>query len=181
MTGIANCGNAVRHLTIELYRSDEGDAVGSPAPSETASTESAPQTAKPAAGPTTPTAPKVEPAKMQPYKEGGGHHVPAKKAFEGPSGYTAGYDPQKAPAIPKAELKKMGIEHQQITVAQQKAYIDFAKTGQPLTCEAIAKIETDALIKNTMPSDVAHATVTKAIEALKANGVAAPVRVPWGK
>ena len=59
MTGVANCGNAVRHLTIELWRSDEGDAVVSTSPpSESASTESAPQTAKPAPGPTT----KVRPA-----------------------------------------------------------------------------------------------------------------------
>ena len=183
MTGVANCGNAVRHLTIELYRSDEGDTVGSPAqPSETASTESAPQSAKPPAGPTTASAPKAEPAKMEPYKKSGGHHVPAKKAFEGSSGYTPGYDPQKAPAIPEAEFLRLGVEsHAKITAAQLTRYKKFVKTGQPLTWEAMATIETEALVEAGMEVGVAKATVTKAIQWLKDNGVASPVRTPWGK
>jgi len=116
-----------------------------------------------------------------PYKEGQGHHVPAKKAFEGKSGYAPGYDPQKALAIPKDELRALGVDHNKITQAQRSAYIDFAKTGKPLTWEAIAQIETDALIKSQMKVDMAQATVAKAIQALKAAGVAAPVRIPWGK
>ncbi len=180
MTGVANCGNAVRHLTIELWRSDEGDAlVSTSPPSESASTESAPQTAKPAPAPQTPP---VEPAKMEPYKVGKGHHVPAKKAFEGPSGYAPGYDPQMALAIPDAELKKWGVEsHYKVTGAQRKKYIEFAATGQPLTWEAIALIETESLVESGMEIGVAKATVAKAIQWLKNNGVASPVRTPWGK
>ncbi len=130
---------------------------------------------------TAPQTPPAEPAKLQPYKAGGGHHVPAKKAFEGPAGYTAGYDPQKALAIPKAELEKLGVDHRLVTGSQRTGYIDFAKTGQPLTWEAIAKIEVDALVKGKMKLDMAESTVAKAIEALKASGVSAPVRIPWGK
>ena len=121
--------------------------------------------------------PKAPAAKLEPYNQGGGHHVPAKRAFEG----APGYDPQKALAIPNSELQKLGIDHNKITGAQRVAYIAFAKTGKPLTWEVVAKIETDALIKCQMNAEMAQATVTKAIEALKANGVAAPVRIPWGK
>jgi hypothetical protein len=167
MAGVANCGNAVRHLTIELWRSDEGDAMPSTSPP---SEQTAPKT------------PAAEPAKLQPYKEGGGHHVPAKKAFEGPQGYAPGYDPQKALAIPNAELTKWGVDHiKKLTPAQMKRYKDFAKTGQPLTWEAIGTIEAEALAEAGMNLDVAKATVAKAIQALKDTGVTAPVQIPWGK
>jgi hypothetical protein len=184
--GTVNVCNSLRHLTIELWRSDDSDAmVSSSPPSESSAAESAPQSAKPAAAPTpaaaTP-APKAEPAKLEPYKDVGGHHVPAKKAFEGKSGYTPGYDPNKALAISEAELKKLGVEsHAKVTGAQRTRYIAFAKTGQPLTWEAIAKIETEALVETGMKLGIANATVAKAIRALKDAGVAAPVRIPWGK
>ncbi|MBK9260323.1 MAG: hypothetical protein IPM54_10850 [Polyangiaceae bacterium] len=124
----------------------------------------------------------AEPAELKPYGgPGGGHHVPAKKAFEGPSGYTPGYNPNKALAIPNAELKSLGVDHGKVTTAQQKAYVAYAKTGKPLTWEAVAKIETHALVEGEMKLETARATVAKAIQALKDAGVAAPVRIPWGK
>jgi hypothetical protein len=45
--------------------------------------------------------------------------------------------------------------------------------------EAIAKIETEALVEGGMTLDVAKATVAKAIQALKDKGIAAPIRTPW--
>jgi hypothetical protein len=184
--GVANCGNSIRHLTIELWRSDEGDAlVPSSPPSQPAPAAPTAQTAKPAPTPTpaaaTPAA-TAEAAPLKPYKEGRGHHVPAKKAFEGKSGYAPGYDPKKALAIPDADLTKWGVRsHAEVTGAQLTRYTDFAKTGQPLTWEAIAKIETDALVAAGMKLDIAKATVAKAIQALKDAGVAGPIRTPWGK
>ena len=161
MAGVANCGNAVRHLTIELWRSDEGDAVSTLPPSE----QTAPQT------------PPAEPAKLEPYKQGGGHHVPAKRAFEG----APGYDANKALAIPKAELEKLGVmDHNVVTGAQRTKYMAFAKTGQPLTWEAIATIEADALVAGGMQHDIAKSTVAKAVQVLKDAGIT-PVRIPWGK
>jgi predicted phage-related endonuclease len=103
--------------------------------------------------------------------------VPAKRAFEG----APGYDPKKALAIPNAELDKLGVRHANVTGAQKKLYQAFAETGQPLTWEAIAKIETEALVDAKMNLDIAKATVAKAIKALKDAGVAAPLRIPWGK
>jgi len=63
-------------------------------------------------------------AELKPYNKGGGHHPVAKRAIEGAPGYDAG----KAFAIPKAELKRLGIDHDEITQAQRKAYIDLSKT-----------------------------------------------------
>jgi hypothetical protein len=152
-------------------------APAKPAPAKPAAAASAkPAPAKPAV--VTSTTTQVKPAKLEPYKDGGGHHVPAKRAFEG----APGYDPKKALAIPKAELKGVGVQsHGKVTGAQLTRYKAFAETGQPLTWEVMAKIETEALVDGGMNLDMAKATVTKAIQALKDGGVAAPIRIPWGK
>ena len=122
------------------------------------------------------TAAKAAPAELKPYGgKGGGHHPVAKRAMEG----APNYDANKALAIPNAELDKLGVRHHLITPAQQKKYIEFGKTGKPLTWEAMTKIETDALIAANMKPEQAHATVIKAVQALKESGVPGPVRIPW--
>jgi hypothetical protein len=60
-------------------------------------------------------------------------------------------------------------------------YRAFAQTGAPLTWEAMATIETNALIRGGMAPEMASATVTRAIDALKQAGVAGPIRIPWGQ
>ena len=122
------------------------------------------------------TTPKAAPAELKPYSQGKGHHVPSKKAFEG----APNYDANKALAVPKAELEKLQVRHSDITSAQRVRYIDFAKSGRPLTWEAVANIETDALITAKMQPDQARATVAKAIQALKDSGVPGPMQIPWG-
>lgn len=117
----------------------------------------------------------VEPAILKPHKEGGGHHTPAKRAFEG----APNYNEKKALAIPNAELKRLNVEHPRITGIQRTKYLDFAKTNKVLTWDAIAKLETEVLVKAGMNPATAKATVDKAIQALKEAGVAAPVRIPW--
>ena len=118
-----------------------------------------------------------EGATLRPYGgPGGGHHVPAKSAFTG----AAGYDANAALAIPNAELARLKISHSAVPGAQMTGYRAFAKTGAPLTWDAVSTIETNALIRGGAASDVAAATVTKAVDALKASGVAGPTRIPWG-
>ncbi len=114
---------------------------------------------------------------MKPYGgPGGGHHVPAKSAFEG----APGYDPKAALAIPNAEMTRLGVQHLKlVTPAQQKLYTAFAKTGKTLTWEAMETIETEALIAGGMEAGMARATVQKAIQALKDAGVSGPTRIPW--
>ncbi|GEM_PF-2319365 len=118
----------------------------------------------------------VDKAFLQPYRVGRGHHVPAQNAFLG----EPAYNPQTALAIPKAELEIQGVKHTVITVAQQALYRAFAKTGQPLTWDAMQSIETQALVKGGMKPLTAQAIVTKAINALKAAGVKGPTKIPWG-
>jgi RHS repeat-associated protein len=117
-------------------------------------------------------------ALLKPYGgPGGGHHVPAKSAFEG----APNYDLNKALAIPNDELARLGVNHGTITGAQMKAYKAFASTGAPLTWNAITTIETNALISGGMQSSKAISTVNNAVNALKNSGVAGPTRIPWKK
>lgn len=118
-------------------------------------------------------------AALKPYGgPGGGHHVPAKSVFTGNSAY----DLNKALAIPNAELDRLGVNHGLISVAQQKMYRAFAQTGHLLTWTDVEKIETEALMTGGIKSETAaEATVKQAISALKASGITAPTRIPWGK
>jgi hypothetical protein len=115
-------------------------------------------------------------ATLKPYNEGSGHHVPAKSAFKGDSVY----NPTTAPAIPNSELDRLNIDHDLVTGAQQRLYRSYAQTGKPLTWDAVQSIETKALVKGGMSRVAAEATVSKAINALKAAGVKQPTRIPWG-
>ena len=118
----------------------------------------------------------VDKTLLKPYEVGQGHHIPAKEAFKG----DPAYNPDAAPAIPKSELKLQGIEHTKVTGVQQKLYRAYAKTGQPLTWDAMRSIETQALVRAGMNPGAAQAAVAGAINALKAAGVKGPTKIPWG-
>src|SRR5579872_6685988 len=117
-----------------------------------------------------------ESAELQPYEEGGGHHVPAKSAFRG----ATGYDANRALAIPNAELKRLGISHTNVTTAQMEMYKALSQSGSKLTWQGVEKIETQALVRGGMSESIARQTVQGAIAALKNAGVSGPTRIPWG-
>jgi DNA-directed RNA polymerase subunit F len=118
-----------------------------------------------------------QPAALKPYGgAGGGHHIPAKSAFESAAGYNA----KAALAIPRGELSRLGVVHSTVTGAQQTLYREFAKTGKQLTWDAVERIETEALVRGGLNSDVARATVKQAVDALKKAGISGPTRIPWG-
>jgi len=112
---------------------------------------------------------------MGSYDEQGGHHPMAKKAFEG----VKGYDPDSALTISKDKLASFGVKHSTITGKQHSLYSAFAKTGKPLTMDAMKDIEVQALEDSNVPSDYANCAVNKAIKELKQSGVTKPARIPW--
>ena len=120
---------------------------------------------------------KRQSAPMRPYGgPGGGHHVPAKKAFEGANGF----DENKALAIPNDAMKSLDVRHPLITGAQARLYREYSKTGKSLTWDAIENIETKALIAGGMDAGMAAATAQRGVQALKNAGVPGPTRIPWG-
>ncbi len=114
---------------------------------------------------------------LRPYgRPGGGHHVPAKKVFEG----DPDYDADQALAIPNEELTRLSVDHYRVTAGQQTGYIAFAKTGARLTWIDVENIETDALIQAEMPPAMAARVVARAILDLQNAGVRNPTAIPWG-
>ncbi|MEV0611717.1 RHS repeat-associated core domain-containing protein [Nonomuraea sp. NPDC050404] len=119
-----------------------------------------------------------EAAELRPYGgPGGGHHIPAKSAFEGAPNYAE----NAAPAMPRSELARLGLSHGRITGAQHTLYRQHFATGKPLTWSIMARIETEALTLQGMPEGMARATVDKAIAMLQEAGVSGPTRVPWSR
>jgi RHS repeat-associated protein len=124
----------------------------------------------------------IKKAPLTPYtKPGGGHHVLAKSAFKGASGYNL----NTALAISNQVMEKLGINHEAISVSQRLLYNAFEKTGAPLTWDAIEIIETQALSQGAkggkLSLEAVSATVQAAIADLKAQGVPGPTRIPWSK
>jgi|SRR6185295_1412451 len=161
-----------------------GPNAGESIPARSSSQRVPGEAAAPSPTPRSPTQPPqrsstaAEGAALRPYGgPGGGHHVPARSAVTG----AAGYDANEALAIPNAELKRLGISHSAVTGAQMTGYRAFARTGAPLTWEAVSTIEANALVRGGMAPDMARATVTRAIDALKQAGVPGPTRIPWGQ
>lgn len=105
-------------------------------------------------------------------------HVAIKSAFRG----APGYDLNDALAIPNAEMKRLGVNHNLVSVAQREMYTAFARTGRSLTWDVVQKIETDALLRGGMQDQtMARTTVQRAINSLKEAGVSGPARIPWGE
>jgi hypothetical protein len=78
----------------------------------------------------------AKPATLKPYNEAGGHHAPAKRAFEG----DPNYNPGEALAVPADELARHKVRHPAVTGAQKRLYLQFAKKGERLTWGEVERI-----------------------------------------
>lgn len=76
-----------------------------------------------------------------------------------------------------AVLDKLGIKHTTITGNQKSLYTKFAKSGRPLTWDAIRNIE----VKSGLDLKTARNYVRDAIKDLKSQGVSGPTKIPWNK
>jgi hypothetical protein len=113
-----------------------------------------------------------------PYENGGGHHIFAKRAFEG----LPGYSKRLALAIPDAEIRKLRLGHLNaggITATQQRLFRELAASGRRNTLEEHARIAREALIKGGLTPRDARNVVTKALQQLHRWEITAPARIPW--
>ncbi len=114
---------------------------------------------------------------MGTYKDKKGHHPMAKKAFEGAEGYNM----NEALSISQSKLlDDFGVKHSTITGKQKSLYKAYAKTGKPLTMEAMKNIEIQAMVDSGVPIEYARETVETAVEQLIGSGISSPVKIPWG-
>ncbi|MGL4426370.1 MAG: hypothetical protein ACRCUQ_01250, partial [Alphaproteobacteria bacterium] len=106
-----------------------------------------------------------------------GHHVHAKKAFEG----HPNYDPRKGFSISDELMEKVGIRHEDVTTAQQKLFRELAASGSPNTMREHTRIAVDALMEGGCQSrEVAKKIVAESLQSLRKTGVTQPMNIPWG-
>lgn len=114
------------------------------------------------------------------YAIDGGHHIFAKRAFEG----VKGYDPAQALAIPKSEILRLGLKHfdaDGITATQQRQFRELVASGRPNTLAEHARIAREALIAGGLSKRDARHVVDKALKQLQSWGITAPgSHIPWG-
>lgn len=111
------------------------------------------------------------------YNDQKGHHIMAKKAFDGNPNYDGG----KGITISQAKLDEFGVKHATITGQQKSLYSQFAKSGETLTLDAMANIEYQALVNSGIPEAYARNAISQAFADLLKNGVTQTNQIPWGK
>ncbi|MDR2409597.1 MAG: hypothetical protein LBE13_16015, partial [Bacteroidales bacterium] len=108
------------------------------------------------------------------FSDGGGHHIFAKKAFEG----VTGYDVNAAFCIPKSEFDSKRFDHGKMTGKQHELYAELEHSGRPNTLEEHARIAKESLIAGGVDPKDAAALVHVGMAQLKGWEVQ-PAKVPW--
>ncbi|ARN84929.1 hypothetical protein [Candidatus Nucleicultrix amoebiphila] len=114
---------------------------------------------------------------MGEYRHTGGHHVHAKKAFEG----HINYDPKKGFSISNELMAKIGVQHKVVTIAQQKLFRELGKSGKPNTMKEHTRIAVEVLIKGGATKEKARSLVATSLNDLRNKGVRVPTDIPWFK
>ncbi|ARN84927.1 hypothetical protein GQ61_06105 [Candidatus Nucleicultrix amoebiphila FS5] len=115
---------------------------------------------------------------MGEYRHTGGHHVHAKKAFEG----HINYDPKKGFSISNEYMKSLGIDHLKVTSTQRRLFGELAKSGKPNTLKEHTRIAVESLVsggEGKLTYNQARNIVSKSLKSLKAANVKTPTTIPW--
>lgn len=112
---------------------------------------------------------------MGEYRKVRGHHVHAKKAFEG----HVNYDPQKGFSISNELMKSLKIDHNTITQSQRRLFGELAKSGQPNTIREHTKIAVESLVEAGVQRELARDIVAESLNELRKMNVREPINIPW--
>ena len=110
-----------------------------------------------------------------PYSQVAGHHVYAKKAFEG----AVGYNFREAFSVSADTLTQYGVRHADITGAQSRLFREFSASGAPNTLAHHSRIAYQAMVDAGMPPSVARQLVVESQNRLIRSGVVEPTTIPW--
>ncbi|MBL8113682.1 MAG: hypothetical protein JNK60_12410 [Acidobacteria bacterium] len=111
------------------------------------------------------------------YRSVAGHHIHAKKGFEG----HGTYDFREAFAVSDDLLKQYGVRHANITPIQQKLFKKLEASGLPNNLTQHSRIAFESLVKAGIPRQVAKDWVARSQRELIQGGVFEPTLLPWGK
>ena len=104
-----------------------------------------------------------------------GHHVHAKKAFEG----LAKYDPRHGFSLSADLLAKHGVRHADVTASQSRLFRKLAKSGSPNTLTHHTIIAYQSLVEAGMKKEEAWNYVAESLKDLIHKGVLEPSNMPW--
>lgn len=111
------------------------------------------------------------------YAKVKGHHVHAKKAFEG----HVNYDPKKGFSISNQLMENLEIKHEHITNAQRKLFKDLKDSGRPNTLQEHTRIAVESLIEAGIEKKLARKIVAESLQHLRLSDVKHPTHIPWSK
>jgi hypothetical protein len=110
---------------------------------------------------------------------GGGHHIHAKKAFEG----NVKYDEYEALSISNKDMNANGLVHTKMTGVQQGLFrqlgTDVANGTKTNTMVEHNRIAVETLVTVGVPRSEARGIVAQSLWNLRSQGVRAPTHIPW--
>jgi hypothetical protein len=109
------------------------------------------------------------------YRRVGGHHIHAKKAFDGSPSYSVG----GALSASMDQLSKYGVFHADITSSQRRLFGAFAASGSPNTLTHHSRIAYQSLVEAGIPAEVAKSWVAQSQANLIRSGILEPTSIPW--
>gem|GEM_PF-2351100 len=109
------------------------------------------------------------------YKNVKGHHIHAKKAFEGHQNY----DFKEAFSVSAKALEDIGVRHVDITTSQYKLFRKLQQLGLPNDLTQHTRIAYESLIEAGVDPETAQQWVSRSLEGLVERGIEAPTKVPW--
>lgn len=109
------------------------------------------------------------------YRAVQGHHVHAKKGFEGHDEYSF----RDAFSISDLLLRKYGIRHADLTPIQQRLFRELASSNRPNNLTQHTRIAYQTLIEAGMPKIDSLMYVSESLKSLIRAGVTSPTRMPW--
>ena len=104
-----------------------------------------------------------------------GHHVLAKKGFEGASGY----DFREAFSLSDDLLGSYGVRHVSITPVQQRLFTKLAKSSRPNNLTQHTRIAYQSLVEVGIPKADALRFTSESVRQVIRAGVVEPTRLPW--
>lgn len=114
------------------------------------------------------------------YQKVKGHHIHAKKAFEGLDQYKS----DMALAIGRQYMQAKGINHCKMTGTQKRLFQDLSRRvrdeGAQNTLDEHDMIAEKTLIEGGAQSQDAKDLTQRSRKDLEVKGVEAPIRIPWG-
>lgn len=109
------------------------------------------------------------------YEDVLGHHIHAKKGFEG----NVNYNSDKGFSISNQLMEEMNWSHPKMTGKQRQLFKELYESGRPNTLKEHTRIAVESLQAGNASLQEARSLVAKSLWDLRKQDVLNPTRIPW--